>query len=151
MSRIVADVIDALYGRCANELDEVFVLDGPGPSNDPGDYLAIGATDPESTSMTSAAEGEDDWAGVGDAAARESRSTLTCVAYSWNGDGDQKAARDAVWRLRADVCAMVRADKSLGVPGVLWLNSSRFSFDQNQGDFGAEARLVFVIEIQTDF
>ena len=65
---------------------------------------------------------------------------------SWNGDADQKAARDEVLRVAAEIQTALRASTTLGVPGVLWLSFTNLRLEQAQGAGGAGALLTFQID-----
>ena len=47
--------------------------------------------------------------------ARDQTGSVTCAALSWNGDADQKAARDAAYAVVAAVEDLLRTDPTLGV------------------------------------
>ena len=59
---------------------------------------------------------------------------------------DQKAARDEVFRVAAEIQTALRASTTLGVPGVLWLSFTNLRLEQAQGAGGAGALLTFQID-----
>jgi hypothetical protein len=143
---IVFDLIDALHQRFTNVLTDINVLDGYGLTDDPGDYLMVGVEDPDSDRATSA-EGRQEWAGLG-ARARDEQGTVTCIAMSWNGDADLKAARAAAKATTAAVEDNLRADPNLGgtVPGLMWTGyGTRTELIQLQATDGACVMCVFDI------
>jgi hypothetical protein len=108
----------------ANVPAGVRVYDGPGFSEDPGNFLMIGVDDPESEDPTSAA-GTQEWSGIGAKAALED-GVISCCAMAWTGDsGDaaQKAVRQTVRDIVGAVDVVLRADPNLGgaVPGLNWV------------------------------
>jgi len=140
-------LIDAMVSaaRASSALAGVTVYDGPGISDDPGDFLMIGVDDPDEHRRTHAAEASQTWANRTD---RDESGDITCAAVSSNGDADQKAARDAVYAMArglADLCRPPN-DPSFGVAGVLWTSYGTQSFlSQAQDSRGAGAQLIFTI------
>lgn len=141
---VIPDLIDALIAAAATALPGVDVLDGPQVTDAaPGDYLMVGVEDLDSAEEANAAESRQQWANA-NYTARDEDGEITCVALSWNGDGDQKAARDAVFATAAALEDALRANPSLGVSSVLWTGyGSLTQFIQAQGDTGAAAQLTF--------
>lgn len=145
---VFPDVVDALVTLFAGTpaLDQIQVTDGPGVSEDPGNFLAIGVEDPWADRHDS---GDSDrvWATYGASAMQgsnvEERGNVTCVLYCWNGGGDQKQARDDAYAALEACWVALRADTSLGVSEVAWTNITTSRPMQAQTDYGAECAVVF--------
>lgn len=137
-------LIDALIDRWTPVLD-VNVLDGYGLTDDPGDFLMVGADDPDDDKAVSA-EFRQEWHGLG-ANARLEEGSVQCLALSWNGDADPRAARHGVEATTNAVENHLRADPNLGgtVPGLMWAAFAgiRGEIHQMQGETGAAAWCVF--------
>lgn len=146
---VVPDLIDALFTKATDALEGVTVYDGFGVTNDPGDFLMIGVEDPDSQDAAYSAETEQDWAEVGanlGSAERDETGTLTCAALSWNGDANQKQARDAAYAITSKLEDLLRADPTLGLTSLLWTSFGTSSqLSQAQDSQGALALLVFRI------
>ena len=144
----VPDVIDALVTACTAALPNAKVYDGFGISDDPGDFLMIGVDDPDAADKANSAESEQAWANA-DGTARDETATITCAALSWNGDANQKTARDGAYAITAAVENLLRANPSLGLPTVLWTSFGTSSqLTQVQDEQGALALLVFRIQFR---
>ena len=146
----VPAVIDALVTATRTSLPSLRVYDGVGISDDPGDWLMIGVDDPdvESRRRTFAATARQEWAHA-NFTARDEEGDVTCVAMSWNGDADIKAARDAVYATTAAVETVLRANPSLGVPNVLWTSfGPDLDLSQMQGENGASAFVIFTVRFR---
>lgn len=149
---VVPALIDALIaaaqaGGIAN------VLDGPAISGnaEAGDYLMIGVDDPDNETDTFTGAGRQKWAHTG-ARVRDEEGSITCAAYSWNGDGNQKVARDAVFALAEVVVDAAVALPSMGIANNMWVEPmADHNLTQDQGEWGAMALLVFTIEFQGRF
>jgi hypothetical protein len=142
---VVFDLVDALVSRLTSLL-EVNVFDGYGITDDPGDYLMVGVEDPDSDRATSA-EAKQEWAGLG-ARMRYEEGTITCIAMSWNGDGDLAAARAAAKATTVAVENHLRDDPNLGgtVAGLNWTGyGTRTELIQLQATDGACVMCVFDI------
>lgn len=145
---VVPALIDALLAAAKTELPSTLVLDGFGVTDDPGDYLMIGVEDPDLEGFAFSADARQEWANVNHLV-RDESGDITCAALSWNGDGDQKAARDAVYATAGAVENLLRDNPSLGVAGVLWTGyGSSAQLMQNQDKHGAIALLVFRINFR---
>ena len=145
---VIPSVIDALVTAARAALPSVQVHDGYGVTDDPGDFLMVGVTDPDSGDDANSAVSQQSWANA-TGGARDENGDVTCVALSWNGDGSQKVARDAAFAIAAAVQLAVRpagVPGSLSVPGVLWLSyGAETQLLQQQGDGGAVAKVIFSI------
>lgn len=140
---VVFDLVDALVSRFTDALS-VNVFDGYGITDDPGDFLMVGVEDPDSDRATSS-EGKQEWAGLG-AKARYEEGTVTCIAMSWNGDADLKAARAAAKATTVAVESNLRSDPNLGgvVAGLMWTGyGTRTELIQLQATDGACVMCVF--------
>lgn len=147
----IYEVIDTLVDTFAalavpsGSLEGVLVLDGLGVTEDPGDFLMIGADDPDADDNSTAASSQQEWAHANHTA-RDEVGTVTCVALSWNGDGDQRAARASVKAITAAVEDALRANPSLGLASLLWTSYGESTdLVQAQGEAGAAAQVTFTI------
>lgn len=142
---VVPQLIDALVAAASAAISDATVIDGLGVTENPGGYLMIGVDDPDSDGGVFAAESQQGWANANHIR-RDEAGEVTCAAYSWSGDGDQKAARDAVYELAGTLAGLCRENPSMGVPELLWTDyGTRSNLTQFQGDWGAAALLVFSI------
>jgi hypothetical protein len=146
---VVPALIDALVAAATTALPDVLVFDGIGVTDDPGDFLMVGVEDPDIEGAAFSADTKQDWAAVGTGAPRDEQGDITCVALSWNGDGDPKAARDDAYAIAAALEDLLRDTPALGVPGLLWTSFGTSSqLSQAQGPDGASALLVFRINFR---
>ena len=142
---VVPALIDALVDAATTALPDVLVLDGMGATDEPGDYLMVGVDDPDTEGDAFAADSQQRWAHA-NGSARDESGQVTCAAFSWNGDGDQKAARDAAYASVEALAAACRATPDLGVSSLLWTDfGTDARLTQMQGDSGAAALVVFQI------
>lgn len=152
---VVFNLIDALLQTFTTALPNVKVYDGMGVSDEVGDSLLIGVDDPDADSYADSAEVSQIWSGTGSARVRYEDGTITCCAVSWNGDNNQKAARDGVKTTTAAVEAALRADPNLSgtVPGLQWVEfggeGARFNLSQLQSDAGAAALGFFQLHFKS--
>lgn len=149
---VVPAFIDAIVAGAATALPGLTVLDGFGSTDDPGDYLMVGVSDPDLEGADTGADAQQSWATVGRQGARDEQGEVTCVALSWNGSAGnaaQKQARDAAYVTVAAVEAFCRDDPTLAIPTLLW-NSALTSHNliQNQDELGTLAMVVFRIAFQ---
>jgi hypothetical protein len=146
---LIPAVIDALVTQAKAALPNVTVIDGLGPDfSEPGDVLMVGAENPLSLDggrPEAAASAQQSWAHAA-GRARDERGTVSLVATSWNGDGNQKQARDACAVMVAAIENLLRADPTLGVSGVIVAEfGTDINLQQMQGDMGAAALISFSI------
>lgn len=135
---VVPALIDALVAATGG-------FDGLAVTDEPGDYLMVGVDDPDTDDGAFAGESRQQWASANHTTRDESGS-ITCAAYSWNGDGDQKSARDGAYALVEALAAVCRATPDLGVDSLLWTDfGSDTNLQQFQGDWGASALVVFTV------
>lgn len=146
---VIPALIDALVSAALAALPTTLVFDGIGMTDDPGDFLMIGVEDPDIEGAAFSADTRQEWASVGTGAPRDEQGEITCVALSWNGNSDPKAARDGAYAIAAAVENLLRANPSLGVAGLLWTGfGSSSQLSQAQGSGGASALLVFRINFR---
>lgn len=145
---VVPAVIDALIVTATDALSDVQVYDGYGITADPGDFLMVGIEDPDSDGAGFSADSRQQWANA-NYTARDEEGDITCVALSWNGDGDAKLARDTAYAITAQLEDALRANPSLGVESLLWTGfGSTAQLSQAQGTGGASALLTFRIHFR---
>lgn len=147
---ILPALLTALVAQFKAALPKAVIYDGYGPSDDPGDFLMVGIDDPNSTSFASTASSVQQTATMGAGRHRDELGDVTCVALSWNGDGDQEAARTAVFNMTAAVENALRADVTVGnVPGLLWAEyGTRLALSQYADEDGTQAWVVFSIHFK---
>ncbi|MFD6684176.1 hypothetical protein [Micromonospora parva] len=148
MSR-VPDLIDALVGRlkAAEGLAGVGVTDGPEiTQQDADDWVLVGYDGDPSGGLPAAAT-EEDWAGLG--VSREESIQLPVSLLVRRGDADVKAARDRVYVLGDIVKGILRADPSIGLPGVQCAVGSTALFQTQFADQGIQTRLVLTLACRT--
>lgn len=138
---VYADVIDALVEQLPAVLADVEVCDGAPLTNEPGTYLFVGVDDPDTTSSMGAA-GVQSWPTSG-FADREDEGDIFLAAFAEDGSGDLRSARDESNRAMLGVQDYVRANPTLGIPGVLWLSFSDYSYRPTQDGEGAAVLLFF--------
>ena len=144
----VPALIDAMVAAFDTALASVQVYDGYGQSDDAGDYLMVGVEDPDLEDYAFSADVKQDWANA-NGSARSEEGDIVCAALSWNGDGNQKAARDAAYATQSAVETVLRNNPSLGVATVLWTSfGTSAQLTQLQGQHGAAALLVFRISFR---
>lgn len=129
-------------------LPAVIVIDGSGTDfGATGNYLLIGVDDTDRLESQFAADVEQSWGPLGNRA-RNERGTINCVAFSWSGNPNQKAIRDAAYTTVAAVETLLRNDPTLGMPAVL-LEGAQFGtslqLSQSQDASGVSARVNFQI------
>lgn len=149
---VIPDVIDALVALAKANVTTVTVYDGVGNSDDPGDYLMIGVSDPDGASdRDRAATSTTDWANVNYTAAAESGEVM-CAALSWTGDTSQagvKAARDGVYTVIETFGTALRANPSLSLSNVLWTRLGKtHELTQLQSQEGVLALALFSIHFE---
>lgn len=141
---VVPALFDALIAAAAAALPTTQVSDGIGNTEYPGDFLMIGISD-DGPNPSTAVRSRQKWANA-NGTARDEEGDITCLAVSWNGNADPKAARDGVYATKAAVENLLRANPSLGVAGVLWTSAGTDeNLEQDQDNNGAVAYLVFTI------
>lgn len=145
---VVPSLIDALIATATSALSDVNVYDGYGVTADPGDFLMVGIEDPDTDGAGFSADSRQEWANANHTA-RDEEGDITCVALSWNGDGEAKAARDKAYAITAQLEDALRVNPSLGVASLLWTGfGSTSQLTQLQGTGGASALLTFRIHFR---
>lgn len=145
----IPDVIDALVTLSAAALPSVKVYDGFGLSDDVGDFLMVGVEDPETQGFTTSASAGQNWHDTGQDGKRDDTGDVTCCALSWNGNGNQKTARDAAFAIVAGVEGLVRENSTLGLDDLLWAEiGQQIELHQAQDDAGAAAWVIFRVQYQ---
>jgi hypothetical protein len=145
---VVPALVDALVAAAVAAVPAAKVYDGFGVSDDPGDFLMIGVDDPDGARPAQSASTQQEWAYIG-ATDRWETGDVTCAALSWNGDGNQKAARDAAYETAEALASALRANPSLGLSNVEWTGyGTRSDLTQTQDDSGALALLVFQVNFK---
>jgi hypothetical protein len=135
---VVPALIDALVAATGG-------YDGLAVTDEPGDFLMIGVDDPDTEGGAFSGESRQSWANA-NSTARDESGSITCAAYSWNGDGDQKTARDAAYVLVEALASVCRATPALGLSTLLWVDfGSDANLQQFQGEWGASALVVFTV------
>lgn len=156
---VIPGLIDAVVAQAGDALPDLLVLDGfgipPSSSPDTGStaaFLMVGAEDPNDVGASLAANAEEVPGPYATTRPRDETGEIVLVALSWNGNMDQKAARDAVYETAGAVADLCRNDHNtphLGVTGLLWTGyGSRSELSQNQTDQAAVAQLVFRISFR---
>jgi len=142
----VPAAIDALVALFAATLGAERVFDGPGARDTgEGSYVFVGVGDPDDDGYDDSASGDQSWAWLGHVQRDETFSVHCCV-IAWNGDGDQKAARDEAFAIVGKVTDALQADPTLGgvllyAPGV-----KSYGLRQIQDGSGAATKLPFDVE-----
>lgn len=147
----VPDVLAALVTQADAAISAASVYYGTGVTDDPGNYLMIGVDDPDSTDASASADSSQTAGPMGTNRPRDELGTISCVAMSWNGDGDQKAAVESVFATTAALEDLLRADPTLAIPGYQSIVVD-FGSDQrlqmNQDSDGAEAAVFFSVRFR---
>lgn len=142
---VVPALIDALVTNFAAA--GITTFDGFGVSEAPGlTYVLVGVDDPDSDSMGFAADAHQQWANANHTT-RDETGEIICASVAWNGESDQKAARDAAYATLDTIAALLKANPSQGVPQLLWTSfGTRVQLSQDQNEKGANAIAVFRIQ-----
>lgn len=158
----VPDVIDAIIELANNELTgnslilptlgipqvNVTTYDGFGVSGDPGNFLMVGVDDPDRDDAAVSADSTVTWASVGDFD-RDEDGEIVCAALAWNGNANQKAARDDVYAVLLALDELIKLDLTLGIGNLLWVTPTvRSELTQTQDEAGALALVVFRIRFR---
>lgn len=129
------------------------VIDGPAVV-DPGAYqniVYVGVDDPDTEDAYSvAATAQQAWAWLGHVQRAED-AEIHCSAISWNGDANQKAARDNVYALLKVLTDSITVDPTLGGAVLMVVGVNSDSLLQSQDSAGAEAKLNFSVSIKSQF
>lgn len=147
---VVPQLIDALVSGLTTALatSNVRVIDGYGTGDDASDFLMVGIDDPTSSEPAGAATAGQTPGPMATTRPRDQEGAVWCAAYSWNGDADQKAARDAAYSYVAAVENLLRSNPNLGIAAGGYFVAQMGSDErlmQNQNPNGAEAGVIFNI------
>jgi len=147
---VVPALIDALVTQATAALPTVRVYDGFGVTDDPGDFLMVGIDDPLSADAATTAAMQQRPATGGTGRSRDETGELWCSALSWNGDANQKAARDAAFAIVAAIETLCRTSPSLGIAGYGYVvtsvgGSGNFTVRSDQNDTGAMTSVSFPV------
>lgn len=145
------DVVDALILLSKDRVDDtVLVLDGDGSEDqDVFDFLFVGLGDPRRDD-SDAGTFDQTWPQSTTAGRRET-GTVFCIAISYNGDGDVKAARDSAFATLGAVQRLLREDTRLGgVNGLLSTSLTGGQPDQRQTSRGAVCAVRFSVDYTAD-
>jgi len=146
---VVPALIDALVTAAVAALPNSVVRDGFTPTDDPGDYLMVGVSDPDDEGESEAADVTQEQMAFGSTRPRKEEGVIHMSARSVNGAANQKAARDAVYAMQEALATTLRTTDNLGVTGGLMLgNGSRLRLLQDQNDYGAVATLLYDIAFE---
>lgn len=147
---IVFDLISQLVETFTAATTDVNVYDGQGATDDPGNFLMVGVSDPDEEGESEAATSTQEWNGLGHKAATE-LGAVSCCALAWRGEvgsDAQRQVREDVRDLVAGVDSALKADPNLGgtVPGLNWVRyGATNTLRQFSGSEGVRA--VFYFEI----
>lgn len=143
---VVPALIDAIVTTARASLPNLRVTDGWGVSSDPGDYLMIGVEDPDVDGYAETASSKQEWANA-NYTSRDEEGDINCVALSWNGNSDMKAARDAVYANVAALETALRQNPPQDLDDVLWTSimAGGGRLNQIEDGSGAVALLLFSI------
>jgi hypothetical protein len=145
-SSVVPSLIDALVAQAVTSLPGALIFDGGGITDDPGDYLMIGVSDPDDDGEPEAADVTQQQMAFGSTRPRRETGSVHIAARSIAGDGVQKTARDAVYAMQEALATALRTTDNLGVAGILSLgNGSNLRLLQTQNESGAVATLLYDI------
>ena len=143
---VLPALIAALYAQASSSLPNTLVLLGPGITDDPGDYLMVGCSDPDADGEFEIAELEQEQMAFGATRPRQESGAIFMVARSRNGDSDLQAAIDAAQATQEALATVLRTTNDLGVTGVMHLgNASRGGPMGLLDNYGAQATLRYVI------
>ncbi len=137
--------IDALVSTATTALGTTAeVIDGPGAydAGERGVAVYIGANDPGEEDGTPAASSAQEWAWLGHVQ-RKAEFTVDCHVVAWNGDADQKAARDAAFTALQAFTDAITSDPTLGGVVIHVTGVSGVELVQSQDSDGAHAHITF--------
>ena len=144
MSSLIPAVHDRLVDLFTDALS-IDVVDGPPTTNQAPEHasLYVGA-DPD-TSLTAF---DTSWAGQGSMRRNESMA-IPCLLYVRSGDTDLRPLRAELFAIYATVEALFRPAADIGLQGYTLRAQigTTGTFQQQQTDRGAQARLSFVVTV----
>lgn len=146
---VVPAVIAAIVDTAQEQLPDLIVTDGWAVTNDPGNYVMVGVEDPDVDGYAESASSKQEWANA-NYTSRDEEGDINCVALAWNGDGDARAAREAVYANVAALEDALRWNPPQGVDDVLWTSvmAAGGRLNQIQDNGGAVALLLFTIHFR---
>jgi hypothetical protein len=143
---VVPALIDAILAAATTALPAALTFDGWGVTEDPGDYLMVGVSDPDEPDESEAATVTQDQLSFGATRPRMEQGVIHMAARSVNGDVDQKLARDGAYAIHEALATALRTTNDLGVTGVMQLsNGANLRLLQAQFEYGAQATLLYEI------
>jgi len=151
-SRIHAAIV-ALTAACVADSTLVArgttISDGlPVSSDSASELLVIGGSPVESDTL--AGEGTQSWrSDGGTAAARDGEESILCYAVAATGDVDVSTTRAAAFAILAAVEALLRANYTLGLDGVLSVEVSRVSYQLEQYADGTRVVVPFTVTVRS--
>lgn len=150
---VIPQLIDALVSNLTTSLSAspVLVIDGYGTDDDPADFLMIGIDDPTASGPTASASAGQKPGPMATTRPRDQEGQVWCAAYSWNGNGNQKQARDAAYTYMAAVENLLRTNPNLGIAAGGYFVAQMGADErlmQNQDQNGAEAGLIFSVKFE---
>jgi hypothetical protein len=145
----VPDLIDALVGRFSTEdgLSGAGVTDGPEITGEDRNEWVLVGFDGDQQGDFQAATTEEDWAGLG--SSRQQMIRLTVGLLARRGDGRVKPARDRVYEMKRVIQGVLRADPSMGLPGVQCAIGATALHQPQISDTGVQARLMLTLVCRT--
>lgn len=150
VASLVPAAIDKLVTLATTALGSTArVVDGPG-AFDVGEYplvLHIGASDPEDDGYTTAADSDQEWAWLGHVA-RRAKFTIMCAVVAWNGNADQKAARDSATTALQALSDTITTDPTLGGTVIQVTGITGINYAQLQDEHGAATQITFGLPMQ---
>ncbi|MGW5259693.1 hypothetical protein ACWEQG_01880 [Microbispora sp. NPDC004025] len=148
-SRVPA-VIDALVALYKNApgLAKVSVVDGPPVTNNPLHEAVFIGYDGDPDGEGQAAEDAQTWAGIG-ARSRDETIQITGAVVVWRGSTKVRPVRQRAYELFGVVEDVLRADPSIGLPPPTVAEIASGGLYQAQRQSGIEARVPFLIKVQT--
>lgn len=148
MNTRVPAAVRAIAAAVTAHIPTAQVIVGPGATEDPGDVVMVGVSDPDETVYAGAVSGSQHWAQLG-GLFRDEQFVVHCIAIASNGDGDALAAMDAAYTLMGAVETALVADPTFG--GTLLysmgLTSAGLKFSTDQT--GVAALVPFDVECRT--
>lgn len=124
----------------------VKVYDGP-PTNQPDagrHELFVGASGLDFGDTDDAGTTEQEWANA-TTTERDSFETVVCGLWLSKGSTDMGVLREAVSGLLVAIAAGLRADLTLGIPGVFWVELGNVVWRQIQATQGASFGCTFTV------
>lgn len=148
---VIYPLLDALVDRLTPALADldVAVYDSYPDTDDPGAaYLVIGIPDPANGDAATSASSVQAWANANHTA-RDEDGDVWCVAVAIDGGNDARAARVRAKTITDAVEQLLRADYTLGIPGLLWTGyGTSTDLQQDRTDRGASALVVFAVHFR---